>query len=131
MWRLLPAAVLVELGFDVSLIVHAIQNHIEPNISSGVGRVLVMGTLGGLAVFRGARWARLIFAGVLYFGAAGLFLASIVPIPFVMVPRAGFHFEPAVFAFSVGYVLVAIAATVGGRAMEARGSARGNRRTTA
>jgi hypothetical protein len=119
-WRLLPTAVFVELAFDVLVFVHAIMNDVTPNISSSIVRFLLMATLGGLAVFKGVRWARRLFAGLLYFGGAAFVLASFAPLPIIGVHTGRLHFEPALLAFAVANLLVATAATVGGRAMEAR-----------
>ena len=120
MWRLLPAAVLVEVAFDVFGFVHAIQNEITPNISSTVVRFLLMGTLGGLALFKGVRWARRLLAGLLYFAGVVFLFASFAALP-VIGPQTGrLHFEPVLLMFALANLLVAVAATVGGRATEAR-----------
>jgi hypothetical protein len=120
MWRLLPAAVLVELVLDVWMLVTSVQRNIDANIPGGVGRLLLMGTLGALAWLGRVRWARLVFAGLLYFGGALLVVASVAWIPFLTVRPEGAHFAPALFAFALVNLLEAVGATIGGRAMDAQ-----------
>jgi hypothetical protein len=125
MWRLLPAAVLVELALGAYLLYSSVRNGITPSIPGAVVRILLMGSLGGLAVFRGARWARRLFAALLFFGGFVLLPASFgVPLPIIGTPFRGFSFTLPLFLFATTNLLVATAATVGGPANEARVRAR-------
>jgi len=102
------------------MFVHALKNDITPNITSSIVRFVVMGTLGGLAVLRGLRWARRLFAAMLYFAGAVFLLASFAPLPIIGVQTGHFHFLPGILAFAMANLLVGHAATLGGRATETR-----------
>lgn len=105
---LLPAAVLIEIAHDLLAITHAVMTADSVLLPGAISRTLLMGSLGMVAILRKSRWARWVFAGFQYATAAVTTLFT-----FVTVPGGQLTFEPVMFALSVGYLLLGLAATFG------------------
>ena len=101
------AAVAIELSVDVFFVASALTRN-PVNIPGSLVRLAGMGALGLMAVFWGKSWARWLFAASLYVTGTGFLVASFFPLG-----GAQFKFSPEGIVFALGYLALAVAASVG------------------
>jgi hypothetical protein len=104
---LLVAAVTIEILLDVSGAVRAFLASDYVALPGAVIRTVLMGVLGALAIWRRARLARSIFAGLLFLTAAGS------PAFVAMAGSHGSLFSPVIWMSFAGYWTLGAAATIG------------------
>jgi len=110
---LLIAAVAIELGMDLSFLIGALREGHQGNTVSALSRLAIMAPLGALAIFRGSRWAKHVFAGVLFLACGVLVYTSFFPIPGLTVPPEDGQMKPRVAMAALGYFVLGMAATLG------------------
>ncbi len=104
--RSLVLVVAFEVVFDCGALIWSVTTQNTAALPGAIGRLLVVGGLGLLAVLKRRNWARWAFACFQYFTALAAFVVTFV------VPGRGFSFQPVGLVMGVAYLVIGVAASI-------------------
>jgi peptidoglycan/LPS O-acetylase OafA/YrhL len=104
--RSLVLVVAFEIVLDIGALIWSVSTRNTAALPGAIGRLLVVGGLGLLAVLKRRSWARWAFACFQYFTAIAAFVVTFV------VPGRGVRFQSIGLVMGVAYLVLGVAASI-------------------